>query len=101
MLLLGRTVSHERLFKYLWAMFCAVQIEGAVDDNLVLNDIQRIPVGGKYNPLVLSLDGKYYDSVALLEQFYTSNTQKSLAQTLILLVLLYLKVNKFILANDT
>lgn len=46
-----------------------VQIEGAEVEILSLKEMHREPVGGKYNPFVLSVEGLYKASSELLEQF--------------------------------
>jgi hypothetical protein len=39
-------------------MSLAVHIKGAVFDILVFRGMQRVPVGGKYSPLVFELSGE-------------------------------------------
>ena len=50
-------LSHERYPTYLLPISDAVQIEGALLDILVLREMQRLPVGGKERPFVVSAEG--------------------------------------------
>lgn len=93
--------SQERLLRYLWAIFEAVQMEGALLEMRVLREMHRLPEDGKANPLVVSADGVYYDSDALLEQLVLSKTHRSLAQTFKVPVELYFRVSKFIWSKET
>lgn len=78
-----------------------VQMDGAVVDSRLLRLMHRVPVGGKYKPLVLSAEGEYRASEDELEQFAASNTHRSLAQMLSALVVLYLSVRRLRLAIAT
>lgn len=71
-----------------------VQMDGAAVERRLLKLMQSVPVGGKYNPLVLSAEGEYKASDDELEQFTASNTHRSLEQMLSGLVVLYLRVRR-------